>query len=124
MIEYYGANIKSIEKINKLLGLDASGDEQDWEFEFANPKKITVMMNELINNGDLDVDDKSALALLIIASWGERDYENSISYNEVADFVLFLESNNEIRQKMFFYWIRLARMDSSNLKKIIFGVEC
>lgn len=123
MFEYYGANINSILKINKLLNLDASGEEQDWEFELADPNKVNFMIDTLIKNDQMTVDDKSALSLLIIASLEEKWCIDPSLSERLKDFILFLKKNREVRKRMFFYWVKLGIMNNDQLKEMLFGGE-
>lgn len=42
--EFYGATVEAQRAINKLLALPASGREQDWEVELADPHRVEEML--------------------------------------------------------------------------------
>lgn len=73
MTDYFVRKESAI-KLNKLLGLDQAGDEQDWELELADIGKITSMLN-LLENKTLNFHDKIALLHLIVASFEEENEE-------------------------------------------------
>lgn len=57
--------------INMLLNLPAKGDEQDWDIEFADGKRIKEFISAFHTN-DLGMPKKYALVSLILASYDEH----------------------------------------------------
>jgi hypothetical protein len=57
----------SKEMLNRLLRLPATGDEQDWEVELADPARIAEWL-ALFEAAELDLEARSALALLLLCS--------------------------------------------------------
>jgi hypothetical protein len=64
---YYGPAASAVHAVNRLLGLSATGREQDWEIEFANGARAGEML-DLLKSPDLDLDVRSALALVALHS--------------------------------------------------------
>lgn len=105
------------------MKLNATGEEQDWEFELANPKKIPLMLEHLNENDDLDLDGKAALALLTIASLEEKESSSSITDGELNSLSDFFAKNNAVKERMFFYWITLSKTNSDILKKYFYKIS-
>lgn len=85
MTKYYGAHISSIRKINDLLSLPATGKEQDWEFELADPDKLSEIFSYLFNDSDLCTEEKCTLTLLAISSLEELDLIAALKKEELID---------------------------------------
>jgi len=108
--EYYGATQKSELEVNHLLGITASGREQDWEFEFADFSNIEKMLN-ILSDESLDLETKSALALLVIASF-EEAFKANLDYEiYLSRAARLLSADALVLNRMKFYWLRLKRAD-------------
>jgi hypothetical protein len=117
--EFYGPTVRAVANINRLLGLVATGREQDWEFEFADPKRIQEVL-DLLLGGQLDDERQSAAALLMLASIDEAGFMEPISRMHAAEWFLL---NDKIRRQMQFYWIHLKRAEHVDLIKWVLGQQ-
>lgn len=117
--EFYGATVESQRVINELLALPASGREQDWEVELADPRRIQEML-AIASDGTLDLDERCALALLIIASIDEAADAGEVNHRDVELANLILKQDDEVRDAMKFFWIDQSRAsDTETVKKIL-----
>ena len=92
MTDYFVRKESAI-KLNKLLGLDSTGNEQDWELELADIGKITSMLN-LLEDKTLNFHDKIALSHLIVASFEKEDEGlGSVDKDRIKIFADFLDDN-------------------------------
>ncbi|MDD5113086.1 MAG: hypothetical protein PHC94_03645 [Methylobacter sp.] len=118
-IKFYGPTAGAEAIINQLLKLPATGKEQDWEFEFANPTKIEEML-DVFTSKELDLESKSALALLIISSMEEAEEAGTLDSALIFRATQLIAINDEVRNRMYFYWIELGRANNVVLvKKLI-----
>jgi hypothetical protein len=65
--EYLWPSREAVLQLNRLLDLPATGQEQDWEVELADTRRVDEWL-ELLRQGALSLDARSALALLILHS--------------------------------------------------------
>ncbi len=112
--EFYGAKASAQEAINHLLRLPATGKEQDWEIELADPARIDEMLDAL-ESQTLDLDCQNALALLLLTSMEEASEAGSLDERHVKRMAHILSLRQEVRKKMHFYWIDLDRARNSSL---------
>lgn len=120
MTDYFVRKESAI-KLNKLLGLDSTGDEQDWELELANIGKITSMLN-LLEDKTLNFYDKIALSHLIVASFEKEDEElGAVDGDRIKIFADFLGDNLQIKNIIREYWVVAYGNLSRNLAYLIFG---
>ena len=120
MTDYFVRKESSI-KLNKLLGLDSTGNEQDWELELADIDKITSMLN-LLENKTLNFHDKIALSHLIVASFEKEDEElGTVDKDRIKIFADFLDDNLQIKNIIREYWVVAYGNLSRNLAYLIFG---
>lgn len=61
---------EDIDYLNKLLNLPASGDEQDWDIELADPARLSEFL-ATFRAYDLTLSVKKAFLALIIASYDQ-----------------------------------------------------
>ena len=119
MTDYFVRKESAI-KLNKLLGLDSTGDEQDWELELADIGKITSMIN-LLENKILNFRDKIALSHLIVASFEKEDEElGAVDKDRIKIFADFLNDNLQIKNIIKEYWVVAYGNLSKNLAYLIF----
>ena len=119
MTDYFVRKESAI-KLNKLLELDSTGDEQDWELELADIGKITSMLN-LLENKTLNVHDKIALSHLIVASFEKEDEElGAVDGDRIKIFADFLDDNLQIKNIIREYWVVAYGNLSKNLAYLIF----
>ena len=120
MTDYFVRKESAI-KLNKLLELDSTVDEQDWELELADIGKITSMLN-LLENKTLNFHDKIALSHLIVASFEEENEElGEVDKDRIKIFADFLDDNLQIKNIIREYWIVAYGNLSKNLAYLIFG---
>ena len=118
MTDYFVRKESAI-KLNKLLGLDSTGDEQDWELELANIGKITSMLN-LLEDKTLNFYDKIALSHLIVASFEKEDEElGAVDGDRIKIFADFLGDNLQIKNIIREYWVVAYGNLSRNLAYLI-----
>lgn len=117
-VEFYGPTVRAVAEINKLLGLHATGREQDWEFEFADPTRIQEMLN-LLEHENIDDECRSALALLMIASMEEA---TALEPRDEARAASWFSLNERVRKQMHFYWIDLDRTANAESTARVLGV--
>lgn len=117
--EFYGATVEAQRAINKLLSLPASGREQDWEVELADPYRIEEMLTVASEN-DLHLDERCALALLTIASIDELAGAGEVNAQVIERARSILTQDEEVRDAMIFYWIDQDHAsDMGTVKKIL-----
>lgn len=117
--EFYGATVEAQRAINKLLALPASGREQDWEVELADPHRIEEML-AVAADSDLNLDERCALALLTIASIDEAAEGGGVNPQDLERAQSILKQDDEVREAMIFYWIDQNRAsDAETIKKIL-----
>ncbi|MBK9946228.1 MAG: hypothetical protein IPP12_03450 [Nitrospira sp.] len=104
--KFYGVTREAEKTINLLLNLPASGDEQDWEIELADPSKIDQMLDAFESEG-LNFECKSALALLLISSIQDAEEAGALSADQIRRTMQLLSKDGEVLSRMRFYWIEL-----------------
>jgi hypothetical protein len=62
---YHWPDANAVRTLNSLLKLPATGREQDWEIEMAEIGRMPEML-ALLNGATLDLECRSALALLML----------------------------------------------------------
>lgn len=67
---------ETIIKLDKLLGLNYQGFEQDWSIELANPNRITEFIETAYSN-HFESSIKYALMELILASFNDRAWDEN-----------------------------------------------
>lgn len=67
MSDYRWPDLKGVEAVNTLLSLSPHGQEQAWEIELADSKRLSEFL-EAFESDRLDLEGRSALALLILFS--------------------------------------------------------
>jgi len=119
--EFYGPKADAESTINQLLSLPATGREQDWEVELADPGRINEMLDAL-EYKDMNFESQSALALLVISSMEEANVAGTLGDVQVRRASQLLASRNDVRERMCFYWIELGRANDIHLVKRI--IDC
>ena len=102
---YYGPTPDARVTINRLLALPAKGDEQDWEIELADPGKLDPMF-ELLGAGSLDLEERSAVALLLTHTVDELAVFNNATADMVARLRAQLGADAKVLGRMRFHWSR------------------
>jgi hypothetical protein len=119
--EFYGPKAEAEVKVNELLKLPATGKEQDWEYELADPKRIDEMFS-VYKLKDLNVDCKCAIALLTISSMQEADELGILSETQIQQASELFVNNKIVLERMAFYWIKLGKASNLDLIKRILCV--
>lgn len=100
-------NQKILSKLNALLDLKSTGEEQNWEIELAEPLRIFEFV-EIIKKGTLNNEENHALTALLVASFDEYLQMNgavSLSRWNAIKNVLNYEHHRDILE----YWAMLGR---------------
>jgi hypothetical protein len=118
--EFYGATVEAQRSINKLLSFPATGREQDWEFEFADPNRIEDMLN-VAATVKLDHDERCALLLILIASIDEAFGSNSPQRDLIERSKIALRTNVRVQEAMEFYWVKQGRASNKQTLEELFG---
>ena len=118
--EFYGAKVEAEIIVNQMLGLRASGQEQDWEFEFADASRIDAILG-LSKSQNLGFDVKCALGLLLISSIEDARKNSNLMDEQIVEANNFFCSEHEVGSRMRFYWIELEKSDDRDflLNKIL-----
>jgi hypothetical protein len=104
--KYYGPAPVAVAVASELLGLQTTGHEQDWEFEYATPDRAPQILR--VYHRDLPLEVRQALALLLIAS-AEEQRAAADPTDDAEAIKALLASDPEVLQSMRFYWLEQAR---------------
>ena len=105
---YFWPSPEAVTQLNKLMNLPATGREQDWEVELADPDRLGEFI-DLLRSGVLDFEAQSALALLITctAMYSRDDPPPQT----LATINQALECQPQVLERMRSYWGRLWAKD-------------
>ena len=93
------------ERINSLLDLPATGNEQDWDIELADRCRIKEFIDFLFEH-ELHLDDKKAVVSLIIASYYDLlEYEADIDSHIWKRIRILLDRNKGAYNYWLNYWV-------------------
>ena len=101
IMEYFFFSSDAIAKVNMLFSLPATGSEQDWEIELADPARTGEFFNALESNlalGDKDVE--AAIAALLISSADEAISSNTFPVDLDRKIKIFFRNNLELSSNM------------------------
>lgn len=102
---YFGPTQKAVEHLNGALALPATGAEQDWELELADPSKLSLML-QLLNSAQLDGEIRSALAALTLHTM-QQAYEDGIDVSSAVQLLKrYMQTNTSLRLQMIGFWSR------------------
>ena len=107
---YYWPDTQAVVAINALLSLPATGREQDWELELSDPDRLDEML-DLLDRGDLGLEERSALALLAmfsLESAAELNYSRRRYLTRRVRQVLLRDRVVHVRMRS--YWRRRHRI--------------
>jgi hypothetical protein len=104
--DWWGSNAKSISKLNSYFGFKTSGNEQDWEIEFADPNRVREYLQAL-RAETFDTDATSALILLTLHSIEEAVQTGSGMRLELKMIRNILSNDDVQQQRVSWYWSRL-----------------
>ena len=109
---------EAIESLNEKLSLQATGIEQDWEVELADPNRVHEFIS-YYKKYPLTSDEKKALMSLILASYddflNEKKSKTGQFWNDIRQAI---ESDHDLLTELLDYWILPDEDDSENWFKI------
>jgi hypothetical protein len=103
--------------LNKVLSLPATGLEQDWEVELADPNRINEFVS-FYENSILNSDQRYALMALIIASLEDLSYIKpieSVLWRRISSIIL---KEYELYRPLIDYWSLVDEKCSGNFFSI------
>ena len=102
--EYCWPTADAVKHLNTLLSLPATGDEQDWEVELSDDRRIDEWLTLFVGN-ELDLECRSALFLLIMCSIEFAD-SHFVSCDLLTSARAALGRDERVRARMLSYWQR------------------
>ena len=93
----------AVKTINLMMSLPATGNEQDWEIELADSDRLDEALG-LLRTGGLDLEARSALALLILHSLTYHRGGDAASTLRIDEVRSALEADAPVRARMKEYW--------------------
>jgi hypothetical protein len=109
--DYFGPTPAARAKVNSLLALPATGDEQDWEIELVDPTKIHEMLKLLADNS-LSLEERSAVALLLTHTVDELHDDDEDTSELASRLRAVLRSDAGVLHRMRFYWSHLQASEA------------
>lgn len=100
--EYGWPATEATEAVNRLLNLPATGDEQDWEIELADPARLDDMLRALETSHDFEI--RSALALLTIAALENAADAGPPDPALVRRARALIAAEQRLHDRMRYYW--------------------
>jgi hypothetical protein len=94
---YYGPTRGAREGINRLLGLDASANQAEWEAEIGDSAQLERLVDAL-GEGSLDRETRSAIALLVL------DGADRLGTELLARVRWHLRRDAEVQARMRYFW--------------------
>lgn len=116
MQAYEWPSREATERLNILLGLPATGREQDWEVEFADSNRLDPWL-ELFRSGALEIEERGALALLILFSLIYPDGE--IQPGQVEAVRNTIAADPAVSERMASYWSTTARDRGGMIDRVL-----
>lgn len=101
MSEYHWPHPEATEAVTRLLSLPAHGQEQDWEIELADSTRLGEFL-ELFESDRLDLEGRSALALLILFSITYAD--GPVKEDILMQIRKAMLGDAEVHRRMKSYW--------------------
>jgi hypothetical protein len=95
----------SIERLTAMLRLPATGAEQDWEMELADPSRVDEFV-ALFDRLELEAEDRKALMALVLGSANaflEKEGEPPATWVTIANL---LADERELHADTLSYWSR------------------
>lgn len=108
---YHGPTPNARATITRLLALPATGDEQDWEIQLADPNKVEGMF-DLLGDVSLGLEERSAVALLLTHTIDELYDDDEDTSDLVPRLRSILASDAKVLSRMRFYWSHLQASDA------------
>ena len=101
--DYLWPDPEAVRTLTSVLKLPATGREQDWEIELADAAKLGEMLT-LFSSGGLDLECRSALALLILFAIEYYPDVDIPPRQWIGPVREALENDPEVRNRMLSYW--------------------
>lgn len=121
MFSYYGPTREAAKEVNRLLRLNATGSEQDWEIEFADPSAIDTML-DVLSRQQLEIDVRAALCLLMLASFEEAFDVGEVDSDQMLCATALLRQDRDVLGRMRYYWLELRRTHHPELTMRLLSV--
>jgi hypothetical protein len=102
MEPYLWPSPDAVQTINALFDLPAHGREQDWENELAHGTRLGEFL-AVLSQRTLDVDCRSALALLVLHSFTYADAAEPVAEMAVLARGI-IHADTEVHQRMLSHW--------------------
>lgn len=100
----------SIDTLNRELSLPATGDEQDWDIELADPARIGEFLT-FYRRADLTSDDRVALMCLMLASVDRYLETESGPPEQWKEMKCLLANDRDLHGEAIDYWSRSGEED-------------
>lgn len=118
-------NKDAVQFLNAELRLPATGDEQDWDVELANPKRIREFI-AFYEGNILDDEVKRALMALILASLEDLSHSSKIDdvWKKVKDLIC---ANYDLHKESVDYWALVNEINSEDvflITKLMRSLDC
>ncbi|HZH98154.1 MAG TPA: hypothetical protein VEX38_04220 [Fimbriimonadaceae bacterium] len=105
MSDYLWPDPQAVKHISGLLGLELRGYEQDWDLEFGRRDVVGPALT-LFTNAKLELEDRSALMLLVLAGVQDASDQDMIDEGQIRLVREVLESDTVLKSRMISYWYR------------------
>lgn len=120
--EYYGVDPEVRAEVGRLLDLPALFSEQDWEFSLADPARIDDML-DLIAQGIPDLDLRSGLAQLLVASIDRAATDEVLAGSQLERAAAWFAGDAPVRDRMAFFWLEKGQSRNPRAVAQILGAD-
>jgi hypothetical protein len=103
--------------LNKLLKLNASGNEQDWDIELADYKRVTEFI-EIADSANLSLPERYAIVELILASYDDYLTNEGNDEGIWKGIVKVLDAHFELYVDTLNYWALTQETTVNNIFEI------
>ncbi|TMP05900.1 hypothetical protein CWC11_09175 [Pseudoalteromonas sp. S3178] len=107
-------NKNEVAELSALFGFNAIGDEQDWEFEFADENRVEEFI-VCYGSGNLSDPQKMAVMQLIMASFDdlvESEKDDTELWTEISNFLI---KDAQIHGSTIEYWSCVGETEHDNM---------
>ncbi len=103
---YYGPTRAAGEVISRVLGLDPTAGQREWEAELGQPGKANRLI-DVLANPSLDTETRSAIALLLL-DHADRVAASGANTKELLARVRWhLRADSRVQARMRYWWSHL-----------------
>ncbi|WP_159095491.1 hypothetical protein [Stenotrophomonas sp. YAU14A_MKIMI4_1] len=118
-MKYYGASPETQIKIGKLLNIQLTGSEQDWEFIHASPHIIKPAIS-LIKDCSIETSARMAIPCILIESLRGHLETNNLEHPLHTEAFKAIRSNKNIHSAMHFFWLESSsRLNKTYLNSLL-----